>query len=610
MNLFTRFNRIITALIITAISFFQIAEGQTSKKYIFFNNFDSQFFQTAYYENFQKYDGLFDYAQYAVSAPFNDATFAQYNITDFDIAVFPMGDNALTYKSGGISVISKIKEMIAAGKNVLITGRQVLYRSLAPAGTDKDPQVVDFLTNTMGVNYIGRKLVHKVEGSTTTWWSYIIHGHDPDPVGRSVRKGSNYEAYNGGTPLAYYMSLDIFQTKDESKYFPVEHFIYHDGLPRNDTIVAIRTEVGNSRLILYSIGFESICGEIPRGSLLHRCMLWALGNIKPDGAYLQFDPVNLDFERVKVDSSRELDLLVQSIGKQDLTITETSFFDNPDDAFKIVAGEVKSGGKPVTIKTGNSHYMRVRFTPKAKTDYTGSLSIYSNSASGNIKDIICLGIGGTENSGPKIATNFGKTIDFGQLRLGKSNTLDLKFYNPGDKELTIQTCRMDTTMADQDHFTFAQVLATPLFVKAGDSLTVKVKFAATKEDYRKYAGKIFIECDALNDPSFVINLNGEVVKPSDVDPDEEDLKSLIMSVNPNPATDEFSVTLNAIRNLGNSEIYISDLLGNKLNTIHQGLIPMGVTTLSSNIGNLPGGVYFVVVRVNGVSTSKRLVIAR
>ena len=580
-----------------------------NKKYVLFNNLDPDFAQTAYYENFQKYDGLKDYEPYAISLPFNASTFAQYNITDFDMAIFPMGDNALSYSSGGHKVITKIKEMIAAGKNVLVTGRTMLYRALAPGGSDKDPEVVDFLENTMGIDYIHRKDVHKVEGNTTTWWSYIIHGHDPDPVGKSIRKGCNFETYNGWPPLAYYMSLDIFFSKDKEKYPQVEHFIYHDGLERNDTIVAIRTEVGESRLILYSMGFEAYCGEIPRGSLLHRCMLWALGNIKPDGPVLQFDPVNLDFERVKVDSSRDLEFVINSIGKEELEITETSFFDNPDDVFTIVEGEVPFGGTPITLKNGESHKLKVRFTPKDKKEYAGMLSVYSNSITGNIKDLNCAGIGGQENSGPKVATNFGKKIDFGQLRLAKSETFELKFYNPGDKELTVQMCRMDTNMADHDLFTFPQVLATPFFVQPGDSIIVKVKFAATKNEYRIYTGKILIECDALNDPVFEIDLTGEIIEGTSVD--EDVLAKLDINIIPMPVQNEFRIDINNnYTMLSNANIYISDLLGAKVKNIFSGSLASGFTGFDVNSTSMASGIYLLVAEVGSRKIVKRIVVSK
>lgn len=579
------------------------------KKYIFFNNFDPEYAQSAYLDNFQSYDGLIDYAPYVLSVPFNDATFAQHPITDFDLAIFPMGDYPLNYKSGNSSVIKKIKKMIDAGKNVLITGRQILYRALAPSGGDKDPEVIDFLENTMGIEYIKRKKVYKVEGNTTTWWSFIIHGHFGDPIGKSIRKGCNM-TYNGWDPLAYVMSLDVFFSKYKDKYFQVEHFIYHDGLERNDTIVATRTEIGKSRVVLYAMGFEAFAGAVPRGSLLHRCMVWTLGNIKPDGAVLQFDPVYMDFERVQIDSTRELPLTIKNIGKKDLVITETSFFDNPDDAFKITEGEIKSSDTPVTLKTDETHFMKVSFTPKNKVDYAALLSIYSNSVTGNIKDINCLGIGGQETTGPKIETNFGKFIDFGKLRKGRSKTVNLTFYNPGEKELTVQTCKMDTSMRDHDLFTFAQVLNTPFFVQPGDSIIVKVKFAAVNDETRIYKGKIIIECDALNDPAFDIKMQGEIIEFTDVDDNHNNPASL--QVLPNPVNgNEFHIRLDVKQSIDTHlDMYITDMLGNRVAEIITGQVSEELNTFTADASQLSSGVYFIVADIGLKRIIKRMIVSR
>ena len=577
------------------------------KKYIFFNNFDPEFVQSAYLDNFNTYPGLQDYKPYLLTVPFNDATFAKYNITDFDLAIFPMGDYPLSYTSGNSKVITKIKEMIAAGKNVIITGRQILYRALAPAGNAKDPEVIDFLENTMGVEYIHRKKVYKVEGNTTYWWSFIIHGHFGDPVGKSIRKGCNM-TYNGGDPLAYYMSLDIFFTRDKEKNPQVEHFIYNDGQERNDTIVATRTEIGKSRVVLYAMGFEAFAGEIPRASLLHRCMVWTLGNIKPDGAVIQFDPVFLDFGRVAIDSTRVLPISISNIGKEDLEITETSYFDNPDDAFSIVEGEIKPGDPSVTLKTGETYDMKISFTPKKKTDYSALLSFYSNSITGNIKDVVCQGVGGSEPAGPKISTNFGKLIDFGKLRKGRSKTVNLTFYNEGEKELTVQTCKMDTSMPDQDLFTFAQVVNTPFFVQPGDSVIIKVKFAAVEEETRIYNGRIIIECNALNDPNFFIDLKGEIIQLTDVD--DNTPSNVKVSVMPNPVSaNEFTVNLQLNESrTANVKMYITDISGRIVKEIFYGVTNNSVKAFAVDASEFADGLYLIVTEVDTKKIITKLLI--
>ena len=585
-------------------SFSNSAEAQM--KYILFDNFDPDFIDSAYYLPFKNYDGLIPYDQYLVKAPFSAATFSQYKITDFDLAIFPMGDNKLGYSTSGITVISKIKEMIAAGKNVMVTGRDMVNKALG-SGSDNNADVKDFLSNTMGINFIKKKLVSSYDGTTLSWWSFYVRGHDPDPVGISAIKACNM-GFNGGWPLANYLALDVFKSKDVTKNFEVEHFIYGQNDLRNDTIVATRTEIGTSRILLYSMGIEAFAGEIPRSALLHRAVVWCLGNIKPDGAEIQFDPPNLDFGRLPIDSSRSLSFTLTSVGKEDLVITETSFWENPDDAYKITAGEIKSG-KNKTLKSGQTHTITISFTPKAKKEYPAQLSIYTNSISGNIKDINLDGFGGNDNSGAKISTNFGKSIDFGKVQKTKSKIIDLVIYNTGDKELTIQKFRMDTTQPDQDRFIINQTLPNPLFVKPQDSLTIKIKFAATVDEERIYRGKIIVECDALNDPQFTIDLMGEIMPFMGVD-DQADINNhtLIMSVSPNPSADKALVKCNLTLPSAYVNLCLTDISGNRIMQIANTTLYKGESSFDLDLKKLSSGKYFVIAEINGKSIIANIIV--
>jgi hypothetical protein len=416
--------------------------------------------------------------------------------------------------------------------------------------------------------------------------------------------------YNNGWPLANYLALDVFKSKDVNKYFEVEHFIYRDDELRNDTIVATRTEVGTSRIVLYSIGFESIAGEIPRASLLYRCMVWALGNIKPDGAVLQNDPPNVDFERIPIDSTRTIEIQINSIGKLDLELTETSFFENPDDVFSIVSGEIKPG-KKVTLKNGQNYKMVLGFKAKAKQQYNGTLSIYSNSITGNIKDINVQGIGGQDNSGPKISTSYGKLIDFGKVKKSTSKTVDLKIFNDGDKELTIQKFHMDLTMPDNDRFTFAQGMNYPFFVKVKDSVIVKVKFAATLDEERVYNGKINVECDAKNDAQFSIALQGEIGPFVGVnEPIAVTGENFSMNISPNPASDNSVLTCNLQNGSAKMNLYLTDLSGAKLMQIAQTVMNSGEQKFSISTQALANGKYFVVAEIDGKTFVTNFIVSK
>jgi hypothetical protein len=126
---------------------------ESPPKYILFDNFDvnaqdviplanqtkQPLSEYAYWIYLSDPNYMPDIAPYAIKKPFNDATLAQYNITDFDVAIFPMGDNKLNTRVGNANVLKVIKDMIAAGKNVLITGRKFLWYAFDPASPDQTP---------------------------------------------------------------------------------------------------------------------------------------------------------------------------------------------------------------------------------------------------------------------------------------------------------------------------------------------------------------------------------------------------------------------------------------------------------------------------------------
>ncbi|MEI6598494.1 MAG: T9SS type A sorting domain-containing protein, partial [bacterium] len=228
-----------------------------------------------------------------------------------------------------------------------------------------------------------------------------------------------------------------------------------------------------------------------------------------------------------------------------------------------------------------------------------------------IKDIELLGVGGIDNSGPKIATNFGKLIDFGKVKKATSKTVDLKIFNDGDKELTIQQFKMDLTMPDNDRFTFAQGMNYPFFVKVKDSVTVKVKFAATIDEERVYNGKIIVECDAKNDPQFSIDLKGEIGPFVGVDePIAVTGENFSMNISPNPASDNSELTCNLQNGSAKMNLYLTDLSGAKLMQISQTVMNSVEQKFSISTQALANGKYFVVAEIDGKTFVTNFIVSK
>ena len=107
--------------------------------------------------------------------------FTNHSITDFDIAIFPMGDNALTYSSGGYSVISTINTMLAANKRVILIGRRMLTNQYASGGSS-DPTVDDFFSRQLGLQFLPR--YNLLSGGT--YKNFVVYA--PQNTSRKARR--------------------------------------------------------------------------------------------------------------------------------------------------------------------------------------------------------------------------------------------------------------------------------------------------------------------------------------------------------------------------------------------------------------------------------------
>ncbi len=597
--------------------------SESPPKYILFDNFDvnaqdvikfvdrtkEPLSEYAYWIYLSDANYMPDLAPYAIKKPFNDATLAQYNITDFDVAIFPMGDNKLNTRVGNASVLKAIKDMIAAGKNVLITGRKILWYAFDPASPDRNPEVQDFLINTLGIDYLGRVFVSRIDGSQISWWSFNVRGAMNDPVGQSIIKWCNigFKPNPNETwwPLVDYLFFDAFKTRNPNQYPPVDHFIRDNNAIRNDTLVGIRTEIGQSRICFWSMGFEAFAGDIPRAMQLARAMYWLKGNIAPDGAAYDVDPLVIEFGEIKPDSSTEIDLTLISTGKLDLVLEEIELWDNPDNVFEIISGQITA---PKTLKKGQTHTVRIRFTPKDKIGYHGQLSIKTNALYMDYRYIDLWGYGGgVETKGPRIETNFGKKIDFGKVKKAQSKIESLVIRNVGDQELVISEIEVDTTYLDFERFDFAQTVSKPIYIPANDSITIKVRFSAATTEERIYKGRIHIVSNSTIDNNFYIELEGEIESIGDVT--ELTTPDVDFTILPNITDGNFVIRFEGNLNTQKIEVAIYNSIGKRLFSWGDGAIASNTNEMNLNI-NLPTNIYYIAARVGTKTLLKPLVIIK
>jgi hypothetical protein len=570
-------------------------------KYILFDNLENKnFVDSAYWNYLIDPQYMPEIAPYVIRKPFNDVTLQQYKLTDFDVAIFLLGDNRLNTRVGNASVLNAIRQMIAAGKNCLIIGRNVLYYAFNPAGGDLNPEVQKFLSDTLGIEYLTRMKVSRQTGNQIEYWSFNIRGAYGDPVGQSIIKWCNigYTPQPGVTwwPLAIYLDFDVFKSKDPVKYPPVDHFIRTNNDYPDDTIVGIRTEIGTARLCFWSIGFEAFAGDIPRAYQLLRAINWLKGNIAPDGATYDVDPIIVDFGEVEPGKSDTIEMKIISTGKLDLVLEEIDFWENPDDVFEIISGKIT---KPITLKRGQSHSVKIKFTPKEKIGYKGSLSIKSNALYQEYRYIEVWGYGGgIQAKGPILTTNFPENlIDFGKVKKPTSKIIELVLKNIGDQTLEISEFKIDTTYKDYKRFDFAQVLQTPIYIEPGDSVKVKVRFSAATDEERVYNARIRVVTNAKENKEFYIELRGEVEGLIFVD-GENNLSSPVKIIS-NPLSQTIEVQFNNLTLNKPVSISVFNNLSQNIETLNFQTEEIVSNHINLDLNNLPSGAYYIIVRTNG-----------
>lgn len=569
-------------------------------KYVVVRDFDT-YADSAYWLSLS---GMQQYKDFAKFVNWNDLSNGLLNINDLQMVILPMGVQPLTKTH-----VTKLKDLIAKNKRILIAGHSILYYAFDDASGFKDAAVQDFLSNDLGIKYTRNTPLCRQEGNTLYYWSFTIHGDFADPIGKSIRKWCNigFKQPDGTVwpPLVNVLFCNTFLSKDSSKYFWVEHFKRADDDPRTDTIVATRTTIGDSaRVILYSIGFDAFAGEIPRSTLLERCIVWATEDIAPDGPQVQVDPLRMDFSFVPIGETRTADLLIKNVGNQPLKMEEIDFFDDAG-AFTLTKGGFKSGSKIVTLKTGETYTVTVQFKPTQKQNYAGILTVKSNSVYYNFKDIDIVGVGGKDVSGPKIEATGNGTIDFGKI-YSSSKDIELKIRNTGESELIID--KLKIIESDDAAFLFPQTINVPFSIAALDSNknSIKVRFAL-RPTQKIYKGKIQIHSNATNSADYFIDLIGEVVADPGYVNDgkaETDDGSFKMSVTPNPGFEKSMLKYSLVSSDKDVSIKLYSVDGNEIVRIYSGNLSAGEYSFDFNMLNLPTGTYNVVSKVG----EKRIVL--
>ncbi len=481
-------------------------EIQADHKYVYFNNLAGQ--QLSNVGVFTYYDNINadpTYQGKILNAEFNDQFFAQNEITDFDVAIFYMGSNPLSAQttSGNYVVIDKIMEMIDAGKEVIVIGWSCLwwqYDDAAPPFM-KNPKVDSFFSDKLGIKYKGR--FSQMNGNT--YDSLMIIGSRRGNVVDSITKGL-YKFCNRGignlSPLVYVSATEGFTLNDGGDGISIDHY---DAIT-NPVLCGSRVNLGDSRIVFWSYGFEFVAGNLSREIMIQSAMDWVLApNYEPGALFDYIGPEKIDFGFVEAGSSVDTTLEFANIGAKTLVISDIKIDWNEEGVYKILEG----GDTPISLEPYESHQIKIRFTPPGEDTYKVFVVLETNAENYATPEFTLEGNGG-KRFGAYMTTNVvDNTIDFGYSPRYKAKDFDLVIENTGENPLDIYQHELKGENGDNMTFKIIKGDSYPTTIEPGQTHTKTIRFSPPEEG-KTFRATLELNTNATNSQgsTFIYKLIG------------------------------------------------------------------------------------------------------
>lgn len=266
---------------------------------------------------------------------YSDFTSIAPNLTNLK-TIFWNGGEAGAFTAGDAQVVS---DLMSSGKNVLICGGSVIT-TMATAS----PKVLDQL----GVKF-----------TKQCWAGANIPtaiGYDGDPISNQLTLSMT---------LINYYTFGLLPTQSFCK-----------PLLRNkdvDTILAVRSQLANSRAIVLGFNPSIITNVTDRNNFMDKCLKWLEGTM----AEIAVTATKVSFTNTEIGQTDEKIVSIQNKGKEDLNITDIQVDLEMAHIFKVKSGTT------LTVPGGESRDVTLTFKPAGKIKYVSFVTFTSNSASGS-----------------------------------------------------------------------------------------------------------------------------------------------------------------------------------------------------------------------------------
>lgn len=574
------------------------------ERFVFFRNFDPAFQQSAYYKYFEESE----YADGFLRTDFSDDFFSSHEITDYEIAVFPLGNMALNAATnGGIKVIDKINEMLDNGGKVIITGRVALLAAHGTSGAD--PAVADLLENKLGVEYIGWQPTCDTSGTTITFRQFIAKGAPGDPVSIGFAKNCNVIS-NSVPPLAYYYNADVFKKKNDVKFNAVDHFTLGSEPNNTDTLVGIRSELENgAKAVFWSIGYEVICHDHDRSMNLMGAMRWLLRAKPGEGPNIEFLESQVNYGTVAIEDTSYKNVVVRNSGNSMLTIDEIYLEEFLwEGIFEI--DESTLPALPVQLEPDELFSVKVAFMPMENRTYNEYLDFISDANNANSEGMISVELRGTGGVGiaPLLSVS-DSTLDFGEIEPLKQVDKDITFKNVGTQEFFINYMAIEED--EMNVFRFQEGSSVPATLEPQETRKVKIRFVPQEHD-TEYTANLKVLSNSENLPQMDIPLRGSGSSAGAVyDWGRSPSGRLSLSIAPNPVGQNANISFSVGSQLPvHAELLLFDEAGNLVAGLIDRAVTPGQTDISFESGSLATGQYYMVLRAMGETAVMPLTVSK
>ncbi len=443
------------------------------------------------------------------------------SITDYEIAVFYMGDKPLQYSAGGHRVVTEIKNMLDAGKRVILIGNGLLFWAFDPESNQRDQEVQSFFEDYMGITADSYRRINTTQG--TSFKPFAVKGiqNVPNVILAYMKICNMAHGINNVEPLhpwRYRTFIDAFdKTRLDSSNIspvPIEFFSWTTDWSElsmvmdGDSLVGIRAE-NDYKIVFWSSGFEvgAASSHMPNWRKeMYSAINWCVEGLPKPGPWLEFGSDPLDFETVAVEETIEKELKIWNNGRETLEIYD--FYLEGFADYGVFS--IETDQREFTIAPGDEEYISIKFMPQEEKKYEEYLDFESNSGGGQILGVTLVGWGGKKpEQGPQLSIfNENHTLDFGTVSPTEIDTLPLVLANTGIDLLMIDE-KFLWENEKKGVFRYAKPYTWPISLYPEETDTTLIKFFPLNQTGEFLDSLAIIPDNATNVDTVWVYLKGE-----------------------------------------------------------------------------------------------------